>query len=1207
LNGLIAWFAQNKVAANLFMAVILVAGALSLRVTGKELIPSIALDVLIINTAFPGASPEEVERVVTERVERAVGDLPGVLNMRSFTRDQASIVSLEIDSDHDPKELRETVKSRLDGIRYWPDGVSEPQVNQVAVRRDLVTNLVLYGDADERALKALAGRVKQELLDTTPITQVEISNVRPYEMSVEVSEFALQRYGIPFSEIVTAIRRQTTDHVSGQVELTGGAGSILARGQDVTLPALEDLAIRSLPDGGSVLLQDVAWIRDGFKTSRASTTFNGQNAVYISIYRVGSQDILKIAGTVEKFVELLADELPDGVSVGIWQDVAKHYVSRIELLKQNAVSGILILFVILLMFLNMRLSFWVSLGIPVALMGAFWLLPLFGNTINMVSMFAMILVLGIVVDDAIIVGENIYSHQTRLGRKGLAGAISGAQEVAKPVVFAVLTTMIMFAPLLFLPGNEGKLMRVIPMVVIAILAFSLIESLLILPAHLTSDSKINPFDRIRWLNLTWISDLFEAIAFRVYRPLLKVCLNWRYAVIAFFILSFMVSVALITGGWIKFTYFSTIPSDSVILDVQYPRGTDYQDIVKEIDKFMMAGKAVAQELSSAQGVPVIKNVVAMYGQNSVKKADNIGAVVLEMVPSENRVISGDSIVARWREKIGSKYLATGLTFETTINKNGPELDVELLGRDGRILEAAAAALKDHISTYDGVFDLRDNNEQGKQDVQLTALPLAIELGLKMSDLAIQVGQVFHGMEVTTFTRNEEEVSVKLRYPQQEDELWHLENMLLALPDGSVVPLHMLADVQILRGPSAIRRTNGRRALRVSAHVDESVADSSIIMKSIRRNFLSRLDQEFPGVRWKSSGMQQNKKRFIDALLSGFLVALLVMYGLVATLFRSYFQPVLILFAVPFGLIGALLGHVVIGLPLTLWSLIGITAVSGVVVNDNLVLVDYINQLRLRGASMLSAVTEAGIARFRPIVLTTTTTFGGLLPMMLESSVQAQFMIPMAVSLGFGVLFATGISLVLVPASYLVLEDFRRFIGAGPTHIASRGKAPGKTSVRSAWAPASSSNVPIEQLPKRSRNSAGQESQKAPSKRGEEQIEPEYTISLDASSVAQALSVGVDTLDEAARPLPIKSGDGSSIEPEQTLALDLGGQESLQTVQRERAYRAGYEAGRRNAPLQAPQYDDALLSHYWQRGWHAGSRAAITFSATSAVGRRSALS
>lgn len=1129
------------------MAVILVAGALSLRVTGKELIPSIALDVLIINTAYPGASPEEVERVVTERVERAVGDMPGVVNMRSFTGDQASVVSLEIDTESDPKELRESVKNRLDGIRNWPDGVRRPRVNQVAVRRDLVTNLVLYGDADERALKVLANRVKQELLDTTAITQVEISNVRPYEMSVEVSELALQRYGIPFSEIVTAIRRQTTDHVSGQVELTGGSGAILARGQDVNLPTLEDLAIRSLPDGGSILLQDVAWVRDGFKTSRASTTFNGQNAVYISVYRVGSQDILQIAGTVDKFVEMLGKELPEGISVGIWQDIAKHYVSRIELLKENAISGILILFVILLMFLNMRLSFWVSLGIPIALMGAFWLLPIFGNTINMVSMFAIILVLGIVVDDAIIVGENIYSHQTRHGRKGIAGAISGTQEVAKPVVFAVLTTMIMFAPLLFLPGNEGKLMRVIPMVVIAILAFSLIESLLILPAHLTGDSKSNPFDRMRWLNLTWISDLFEAVAFKVYRPILRVCLSWRYAVVAFFIVCFIVSLGLIKGGWVKFIYFSPIQSDSVILDVQYPRGTDYEAIVKEIDQFMLAGKAVARDIDRAYGAPTIKNVVAMYGQNSVQKGDNIGAVVLEMMPSENRLVSGEDIAERWRKKIGKNYLASGLTFETTINKNGPEVDVELLARDSQMLESAADALKNHIATFDGVFDLRDNNEKGNQDVQLTALPLAIELGLKMSDLAIQVGQVFHGMEVTTFTRSEEEVSVKLRYPQQEDELWHLENMLLALPDGSVVPLHMLADVQILRGPSAIRRTNGRRSLRVSAFVDETIADSQVIMRNLRSGFLKDLERDFPGVRWKSSGMQQNKKRFMDSLLSGFLIALLIMYGLVATLFRSYFQPVLILFAVPFGLIGALLGHMVMDMPLTLWSLIGITAVSGVVVNDNLVLVDYINQLRRRGAKMFSAVAEAGIARFRPIVLTTTTTFGGLLPMMMESSVQAQFMIPMAISLGFGVLFATGISLVLVPATYLVLEDFRRVMGAGPTHSA-ENSASGGYAVPSTEKRAAKGRASRKQL------SSAQTGQ-----------------SVSASSA-------------------VTQSVGDAIQSEQTIPLDPAAMDDALTVQFERAYRAGYEVGRRQESMQVPMYDNESLGEYWRRGWHAGNKA-----------------
>ncbi|MEJ2680811.1 MAG: efflux RND transporter permease subunit [Gammaproteobacteria bacterium] len=1164
MNGIIAWFAENRVAANLLMVVILVAGALSLKGTGKELIPHIALDVMIINTAYPGASPEEVERVVTDRIERAVGDLPGIISMRSFSRDQLSVVSLEISADVDPGDMRESINSRLDGIHNWPEAVSTPKVGQVAVRRDLVTNLVLYGDADERALKVLANRVKQELLDSTGITQVDISNVRPYEMTVEVSELALQRYAIPFAEIVTAIKRQTTDHVSGEVSLPGGSSSILARGETLDLPRLEDLPIRSLPDGGQVLLQDIAWVRDGFENSRASTVFNGKNAVYISVYRVGSQDILKIAATVNQFVDMLGDELPAGIQVGIWQDVAQHYVSRIELLRDNAISGMTILFVILLIFLNMRLSFWVSLGVPIAFMGAFWLLPVFDNTINMVSMFAFILVLGIVVDDAIIVGENVYSHQTRGGRPGLAGAISGTQEVAKPVIFAVLTTMVMFTPMLFLPSNEGKLMRVIPTVVLAILAFSLLESLLILPAHLSSSDESNPFSRNRWLNLSGISDALEAVAFKFYRPVLGLCLRWRYAVIALFVSIFVVSLAVLSGGWVKLTYFSAIPSDSVILDVTYPRGTTYETIVREIDRFMTAAQSVTRDIERETGQPVLKNIVSMYGQNSLQKSDNIGAVVLEMVPSDARLVSGEDIVARWRDKIGSQYLASGLEFETTLNKKSPQIDVELLSRDPDMLEHAMRALKDRVADFQGIYDLQDDNEKGKLDVHLTARPLAIELGLKNSDLAVQVGQVFHGVEATTFTRSNEDVSVSLRYPRQDDELWHLENMLVALPDGSVAPLHMLADVQIQRGPHAIRRTSGMRSLRVSAYVDEAVGDEAVIMRTLRKEFLQNIATTFPGVRWENSGMQQGKKRFMDALLTGFILALLVMYGLVATLFRSYLQPILILFAVPFGLIGAMVGHVILGKELTLWSLVGITAVSGVVVNDNLVLIDCINQMRWRGESVMSAVREAGVVRFRPIILTTVTTFGGLFPMMTEQSVQAQFMIPMAVSLGYGVLFATFISLVLVPAAYLMMEDFKSLFGvraSEPTEIKS-------TAVQSAVVkPGDADSNPSVS----SKN-----------------MTPEVTIPFVVPAVVPAVEPVVEPAVAPTLVPPPATPPPATPPPTRTPTKQANQAPSVSM----QAYQSGYAAGWRQQQKMFPPRLPQALRGPWEAGWQAGVKARV---------------
>jgi len=665
VNGLIAWFAQNSVAANLVMTVLVVAGTLSLGMTGKELIPAISLDVLLVNTAYPGASASEVERVVTARVEQAVSDLPSVTNMRSLSRPHLGVVSLEVGRAFSVQEVRESVQKRLDSIVDWPSAVERPLITQVAVQRDLVTNLVLYGQADPAALKALAEKVKLQLLDATGVTQVQINQHQEYVLDILLSEMALQRYAISFSEVASAIRRQTKDAVGGQLKVMGSDGSIMVRGRGLDVETLENLVVRSLPDGGRILLQDVAFIEQGLAEGLTGVAFNGQQAIYLSVYRVGEQDILKISQSVSQFADFLQETLPDGISVALWQNMARYYDSRITMLKENALIGSGILFLVLLCFLNLRLSFWVSLGVPIAFLGAFWVLPMVDGTLNMVSLFAFILVLGIVVDDAIIVGENIYTHQNN-NRPGLRGAIFGAQQVARPVVFAALTTMVMFAPLLFLPSNEGKLVQIIPIVVISVLAFSLIESLLILPAHLSNSN--NVLDRMSWLNLTFISRGMEKIIMVFYRPVLRACLRWRLSVIAFFIVCFILSLGLVSTGWLKFTFFSPIAADKVTLSVKYAEGTDPKIISEEINRFSQIAGQIKKDLERVHQEQVIEHIVTLYGQTLVKKDARIGAVVLALKPSENRVISGEAISELWRKKIGEDYQAKKLKFESSLNE-----------------------------------------------------------------------------------------------------------------------------------------------------------------------------------------------------------------------------------------------------------------------------------------------------------------------------------------------------------------------------------------------------------------------------------------------------------------------------------------------------------------------------------------------------------
>ncbi len=1032
MKALIAWFAENRVAANLMMVIILVIGAISLASTSKEILPKVDLNFITVGVIYPGASPREVERAVISRLERAIADIPGINNIRSVSQEQMGQVSIEVLAGFDVKEIKQEIQSRVENVTGLPESVKPPVVRQVALKRDLATNIVLYGQAKDRSLKILAEKVQSRVLDLPSVTQVAIGNTKPYEITIEVSELALERYGISFSEIASAVRRQTLNSVSGAVDLPGGRSSIMAVGKNLEAASLEDLVVRSLPDGGQILLQDLARISDGFEDSHYSALYNGEPAVYLSIYRVGSQNILKIVKEVEQLVEELPNFLPEGVSADIWQDLSRHYKSRINLLIENAMVGLALLFLILTLFLNLRLSFWVTLGIPIAFMGAFCLLPQFGGSFNMISLFAFILVLGIVVDDAIIVGENIFTFQKR-GNNLLQDSIAGAQEVYKPVFFAVITTMVMFSPMLFLPGNEGKLMKIIPMVVISILAFSLIESFFILPAHLSSGSLLKSrfFKRFEF---NFFSNIMDSFLHKVYKPVLEVCLSWRYSISVFFVVIFLCNLALLTGGWMKTSFFSSIEADTLVVNITFPVGTPIEKTSVAVHQYEKSAMQLGEILKQEMGEKVFKNIVSLFGQQTLGKGENLGAVVVELMPSEERQLSGESVVRRWRELSGSSHGNYEVTFETTLNKPGPELDIELLSRDSDQLLSAANALKVKLSEYEGVYDIKDTFEQGQQEIQLRMKDVAIELGVRISELASQVSQAFHGIELTTVQRGYEDVKVMLRYGSEQNSLWHLENMSVSLPDGSRVPLHMLASVELADGPRFINRSKGKRSVRVSAYVDPILTETSTVTSSLKADFLDQIYMIYPDVEWQYSGMQQAKKRFLEKLFVGFLVALLIMYGLMATLFKSYMQPLIVLYAVPFGMLGAVLGHGLLGMDVTLWSLVGMVAVSGVVVNDNLVLVDYINRTNRAGYTVFEAVRDAGIARFRPVFLTTVTTFSGLTPLMLETSIQAKFLIPMAVSLAFGVLFATFVSLILVPVTYYIFFDIQWLFGFSEQNI-----------------------------------------------------------------------------------------------------------------------------------------------------------------------------
>lgn len=1021
MNTIIAWFAENKVAANLLMVFVVIAGILSLQDTRKEILPNISLDLITISVPYPGASPEDVEKSVLNRIESAIYDLEGIKSLSSKATEHLGVLTLEIAYGHDSKHLLNEIKARVDGIGTFPADVERPIVREISVR-NMVAYMVISGKADERSLKNLAAKIQEDLTTKPNISQVSLAASRPYEIAIEVSESALQRYGMSFLEVANAVRQSSVDLPTGVIKTAQGNVSVKAKGQVYWGEDFEDIVIRALPDGAQVLVRDVATVSDGFKEGVSLSEFNGRPAVALAVYRVGNQNILDVSRELHEYVDNPSTYIPEGIHLDVWQDSSVYFKSRMDLLSENAISGLALVFIILLLFLRAQLSFWVSLGIPISFMGAFMLLPHFDGSLNMISLFAFILVLGIVVDDAIIVGENVFTKH-REGIGGVQGAILGAQEVQKPVIFSVITTIIAFAPLIMLPGPEGKLMKVIPIVVICTLIFSLIESLLVLPSHVSGISS-DKFDRIPVIGTIQrkFSTGMEAFVDRVYSPFLEVCLRWRYTTLFGFISVLIIALSLMASGWLKVVFFSTIEADTASATISFAQNTTPEAVRDGIKRVERAALDLKDELKVETGHEQILNVFTAF------TSDTAGRIVLEMAPSENRKLSGQNITRRWEDGVGDIRDVVELEFKATLNQPGSMLDIELSSSSLSDLKLAADGLKERMASINGLYQITDSFQRGKQELQIELKPLARNLGLSLDDVAMQVRQAYHGADVQNIQRGEQDIKVVVRYPAEErSSLWYLENMSIRMRDGSTVPLLTIAEIEYGEGAAQINRHNRRRVIRVRAKLDDNVTSTPKVMMALKGEYLESIPENFPGMNWDISGVQKEKDEFKAFLAKAYWIAILGMYVMMATLFRSYTQPLMVMFAIPFGIIGALVGHLVAGMEVTLWSLVGMIAVSGIVVNDNLVLVDFMNRNKEKGIELMESIRKAGASRFRPIMLTSLTTFGGLVPLMLETSLQAQFLIPMAISIAFGVLFATLVSLVLVPATYHILYDFNNSI------------------------------------------------------------------------------------------------------------------------------------------------------------------------------------
>lgn len=1049
MKGALAWFVSNGVAANLLMLVIIVGGLITVPQIKEEVFPEFSIDIISISVPYPGAAPEEVEEAICARIEERIQSLTGIKRITSTASEGVGAVSVEVLEGINVREMLDDVKSRVDAIETFPEEAEKPVVQEMQIRRQ-VLNVAVSGDADERTLKRLGEQVRDEIASLPGITQVELANARPYEISIEVSEEALRRHGLTFDEVARAVRLGSLDLPGGSLKTEGGEILLRTKGQAYVGEEFTALVLLSRRDGTRLLLGDVARVVDGFAETDQSARFNGKPAVLVQVFRVGEQGAREVSEIVHEYVAASQSRMPEGIQLTIWQDDSRILNSRLQLLMRNGIQGLLLVVAILALFLRPSLAFWVSLGIPISFLGALLLMPTLDVSINLISLFAFIVVLGIVVDDAIVVGENIYSQYEK-GKPGLRAAIDGSTEMLVPVVFAVLTTIAAFSPLLMLPGATGRFMKVIPLIVIATLVFSLVESLLILPTHLSHRKKKqaqgagNLADRFQ----NAVSGSLRWVIYEIYKPLLSRAINWRYLTAAAGAVTLLLAVGLVGGGWIHFVYFPDVEADNVIAFLTMPQGTPAEATAAVAQRIERSAEILRKELDSeldGEAGSVFNYVMASVGEQPFRAAQNrqradvggfsashLGEVNIELAPAEVRAqlvrkatgepITSTEIANRWRDLTGVVPDAVELTFTASLFSAGEPINVQLAGPHLDQLRTAAEELKRHLARYPGVSGISDSFRAGKQEIKLGIRPAAETLGLTMSDLARQVRQAFYGEEAQRIQRGREEVKVMVRYPaERRRSLGDLEDMRIRSPDGQEVPFSAVATSQLGRGFASINRVDRNRALNVTAEVDETKANANEILADLESSFLPRLVSGYPGLHFSLEGQQREQRDMMNGLGRGFVIALLLIYTLLAVPLKSYGQPLIIMFAIPFGLMGAVLGHLIMGLDLTILSMFGIVALTGVVVNDSLILVDYVNRSRRAGSLLSDAVLQGGVARFRPILLTSLTTFGGLTPLLLEKSLQAQFLIPMAVSLAFGVMFSTGVILLLVPVGYLILED-----------------------------------------------------------------------------------------------------------------------------------------------------------------------------------------
>jgi len=1050
--GLIGWFAKNPVAANLLMLFIIVAGTISVFSISKDMFPRIEANTIQITGVYPGAAPVEVEKGIILPIEAALQGMIGIVEMRSNARRNAARIDLDIEPSQDINEVMARVENRVNGILNFPEDLEQLNVSRFEYL-GWVSGVAVSGSLDKYDRKRLGQQIRDELLQLPEVKQVVLWGVDDYEIAIEVKEERLRELNMTLSEVAQVLRESSLDLPAGMIRSSDGNILVRTQGKAYTGEQFEKLVLRSNPDGSQLLVSDVAVVKDAFVESSTLIHFDREPAINLGVFSLEDQNILDIDQAIKDYIEMKRATLVEGLTIEQFAPLSYYLRGRLDMMLSNLAIGAILVAVVLTLFLNIQVGFWVLLGIPVSFLGAFWLMPInpFPVTVNVLSLFAFIMVLGIVVDDAIVIGESIYTEaQQQAEKNSSVGAensrfvasvdnvIAGAKKVAIPSTIGVLTTIAAFAPMLFIGGVVAGFQEAIATVVILCLLFSLIESKLILPAHLVGlqlgEKKPSRFGLVRELRqrlnffTIWqaqIDKKLKSFVSNQYQPLLRRCLHRRYLTLACFVGLLIIAAGAINGGIAKFEFFPNVPSDTVRADIVVYDGTSAETMAEILETIEAAAYRVDADYRRQypHGDGLVKHVL-FYTDTDIQST-----FIVSLVHAENRQISSLEFERLWRQQVGDLPNVRKQRYFASSNAGGgAKINFQLSGANPQQLALASTELQNKLAQYNGVFDVYNSQGAGGREIQIGLKPYASQIGITLADVGRQVRQAFYGEEVQRIQRGVDTVKVMVRYPfEARSSVANLENLLIRTKSGQAIRIGQVAEVTMGEGPSSISRTDRKRTVNVTADVDPNKVQTGVVISDITKNLVPQLLAKYAEVEFELGGSSKEENTLLMRTFVGFAAALFLIYGLLAVPLRSYVQPLVIMSVIPFGLVGAVLGHIIFGVTISMLSILGLVALAGVVVNDSLILVEFANRRRAQGLTIEEALLAAGQQRFRAIVLTTLTTFVGLLPMLFETSMQAQFVIPMAISLSFGIVFATTMTLVLVPCCYRIVYDIQDFV------------------------------------------------------------------------------------------------------------------------------------------------------------------------------------